>query len=128
MKVRGSRELKDAWAEFQEGGDASGIHVGTWDAMSVIREATSGTIPEDRKAPAAGKDEELGRFLDWLLYVKKEKPLAYELLRREGSIDVGPRQYWATEQQGKRAIAWESTYTYPGTDSEIWDVIRVDEE
>ena len=127
MKMKSSKELKEAWAEFRASDEAPGIHVGTLEAMEVIREATSGTPAESRKAAATGKDEELGRFLDWLLHVKKEKALAYELLRREGSIDVGPRQYWATEQQGKRAIAWESVYTYPGSDSEIWDVIKVDE-
>lgn len=127
MKASGSRELKKAWGEFQEGSGASGIHVGTLEAMQVLREATSGTQPDRRQASATDEEEELGRFLDWLLHVKKERALAYELLRREGSIDVGPRQYWATEQRGRRAIAWESRYTYPGTDSEIWDVIMVDE-
>lgn len=124
--------LKEAWAEFQEnvqqdGAHASGVHVGTLEAMEFLREAADGTPQARRKDSLTPDQEEQGRFFDWLLHVKQDKPLAYEFLRREGTITVGPRQYWISDQGGRRAIAWESRYTYPGTDSEIWDIILVDD-
>jgi hypothetical protein len=61
------------------------------------------------------------------LHSKKDRVLAYEFLRQVGTLTVGPRAYWASDQGGRRAIAWESRYTYPGSDSEIWDILYVDE-
>lgn len=96
--------------------------------MQLLREAAGGGSQQARgQEPLSPEEEEQGRFLDWLLYTKQDKALAYELLRRTGSLTVGPRQYWTTKQGERRAIAWESRYTYPGSDSEIWDVILVDQ-
>lgn len=119
-------DLKEAWTEFQKTAQKGGTHVGTLEAMQVLRDGLSGTrktAPHKERTP---EQEEQARFFDWLLHVKGDKTLAYELLQRAGTLTVGPRQYWVTTQGAKRAIAWESSYTYPGTDSEIWDVIIVD--
>ncbi len=122
------KALEEAWAEFQETVEADGLHVGMLEAIQLLRGTTNSTPWARRQRPATPEQEEQARFFDWLLYVKQDKPLAYELLRQVGTLTVGPRQYWATEQGGRRAIAWESSHTYPGTDSEIWDVILVDEK
>jgi hypothetical protein len=119
-------DLKEAWVEFQKTAQEGGTHVGTLEAMQVLRERISGarkTSPQKERTP---EQEEQARFFDWLLHVKGDRALAYELLQRTGTLTVGPRQYWVTKQGARRAIAWESSYTYPGTDSEIWDVITVD--
>ena len=124
------RALEEAWAEYrnesESGEGQSGVHVGMLEAMQLIREAAgeeSGARSPEQLSP---EKEEQGRFLDWLLHTKRDKVLAYELLRQTGSLTVGPRQYWATTQGQRRAIGWESRYTYPDSDSEIWDVILVD--
>jgi hypothetical protein len=119
--------LEEAWAEFQDTTQESGAHVGLLEAKQILEEATSGAHPQQRQAQPTPAQEEQGRFLDWLLYVKKDKALAYELLQKAGTIAVGPRAYWISDQGKRRAIAWESRYTYPGSDSEIWDLIFVDE-
>ena len=118
--------LEEAWAEFQETASEAGIHVGTLEAMQMLREATAEASPAGAQKLRTPEQEEQARFFDWLLHDREEKVLAYELLQRLGSISVGTRQYWTTMQGGRRAIAWESRFTYPGTDSEIWDVILVD--
>jgi hypothetical protein len=118
--------LEGAWAEYQEAAHRSGGHVGTLEAMQLLREATSETSQTNLQKEHTSEQEEQALFFDWLLHIKGEKALAYELLRRTGTLTVGPRQYWVTRQGDRRAIAWESSYTYPGTDSEIWDVITVD--
>ena len=115
--------LEEAWAEFQAAADETDVHVGTLEAMQMLRR---GNQVGRQQAPLTPEQEEQGRFLDWLLYVKQERSLAYQYLRKVGTVTVGPRQYWATDQSGRRAIAWESRYSYPGSDSEIWDVIYVD--
>jgi hypothetical protein len=114
--------LEEAWAEF-EAADETEIHVGMLEAMQMLQRGSGGGR---RQEPLTPEQEAQGRFLDWLLYVKKERGLAYQYLRKVGQITVGPRQYWATDQRGRRAIAWESRYSYPDSDSEIWDVIMVD--
>jgi hypothetical protein len=118
--------LEEAWAEFQETAGEGGTHVGTLEAMQLLRETARGMPRARSRKQGTPEEEEQVRFFDWLLHVKQEKTLAYELLRRLGTITVGTRQYWTTKQGERRAIAWESVYTYPGTDSEIWDVILVD--
>jgi hypothetical protein len=122
-----TKALEEAWAEYRKA-DPGGAHVGTLEAMQLLREAAGGGSQARGQEPLSPEEEEQGRFLDWLLYTKQDKVLAYELLRRTGSLTVGPRQYWVTKQGERRAIAWESRYTYPGSDSEIWDVILVDQE
>jgi hypothetical protein len=114
--------LEEAWAEFQAE-DEVDIHVGTLEAMQMLRH---GSQAGRQQEPLTPEQVEQGRFLDWLLYAKKERSLAYQYLRKVGTVTVGPRQYWATDQSGRRAIAWESRYSYPDSDSEIWDVIFVD--
>ena len=118
--------LEEAWAEFQQTPDPGAAHVGTLEAMEIIREAQGQVKNLRRQGPLTAEQEQQGRFLNWLLHVKREKALAYELLQQTGTLTVGPREYWASKQGAKRAIAWESRYTYPGSDSEIWDVILVD--
>lgn len=118
--------LEEAWAEFQETASEAGIHVGTLEAMQMLRGAAAGPSPAGARKPPTPEQEEQARFFDWLLHDRGEKVLAYELLQRLGSITVATRQYWTTMQGERRAIAWESRLTYPGTDSEIWDVILVD--
>jgi len=121
------KALEEAWAEYQNGPHQNGVHVGMLEAMQLLREATGGkpqTRSQERISP---EKEEQGRFLDWLLHTKQDRALAYELLRQTGTLTVGPRQYWATTQGQRRAIAWESRYTYPDSDSEIWDLIPVDQ-
>jgi hypothetical protein len=119
--------LEEAWAEFQETAADGGVHVGMLEAQQILREVTrkSRGVSQPELTP---EQEAHGRFLDWLLHVKQDKGLAYELLQKVGTTTVGPRQYWTTTQGKRRAIAWESRYTYPGSDSEIWDVILVDED
>jgi hypothetical protein len=119
--------LEEAWAEFRETAQESGIHVSMLEAHQMLSGAEGETSQLRRQAPLTAEQEDQGRFLDWLLYVKKEKALAYELLQRVGTVTVGPRQYWASRQGERRAIAWESRYTYPDSDSEVWDLIFVDE-
>jgi hypothetical protein len=119
--------LDEAWAEFRETADEHGVHVGTLEAMQFLSEAASGASQRRHQPTRTPEQEERARFFDWLLHVKQDKGLAYALLRQVGTLTVGPRQYWATDQAGRRAIAWESIYTYPDSDSEIWDVIFVDE-
>ena len=114
--------LDEAWAEFQAA-DETDIHVGMMEAMQMLRSGNRGGRKDE---PLTPEQEVQGRFLDWLLYVKNERRLAYQFLRKVGTVTVGPRQYWATDQRGRRAIAWESRHTYPDSDSEIWDVIFVD--
>lgn len=125
-----NKALEEAWAEYRSGAGSgereNGVHVGMLEAMQLLREAAgeeSGAKSPERLSP---EKEDQGRFLNWLLYTKRDKVLAYELLRQTGSLTVGPRQYWATTQGQRRAIGWESRYTYPDSDSEIWDVIIVD--
>lgn len=118
--------LEEAWIEFRQTAADSGVHVGMLEAKQVIQEATSPKSQSQSQDASTPADRELGRFLDWLLYVRKDKTLAYELLKKEGTIAVGPREYWISNQGERRAIAWESRYTYPGTDSEIWNIIFVD--
>lgn len=118
--------LDEAWAEFRRGSQEGGIHVGMLEAMHLLetdvrREPLAGQV-----APQTAEQEEKARFFDWLLHVKKERKLAYEFLQQVGSLTVGLRQYWITQQGTRRAIAWESRATYPGSDSEVWDVIFVD--
>jgi hypothetical protein len=138
--VRGdvtTKALEEAWAEFREtaqeeeahggGSDRGGFHVGTLEAMELLREAAGKRSRGRRPAETTPQQQEQARFFDWLLHVKQDKVLAYEFLRRVGTLAVGPREYWASDQGGRRAIAWESRYTYPGSDSEIWDMIYVDE-
>jgi hypothetical protein len=115
--------LKELWAEFQAAQPETGIHVSTFEALEALRHAAPASTRRGQLAP---ERQVQGRFLDWLLYVKQEPVLAYEYLRRVGTVRVGPRQYWATSQGDRRAIAWESSHTYPGTDSEMWDLIYVD--
>lgn len=119
-------DLKEAWAEFQKTSQEGGTHVGTLEAMQVLQEGLAGVRKTALQKDLTPEQEEQARFFDWLLHVKGDKTLAYELLQHTGTLAVGPRQYWVTTQGAKRAIAWESSYTYPGTDSEIWDVIIVD--
>ncbi|MFC2045972.1 hypothetical protein ACFLTC_00430 [Chloroflexota bacterium] len=114
--------LEEAWAEFQTA-DETDIHVGMLEAMQMLRGGSQGGRQDE---PLTPEQEVQGRFLDWLLHVKQERGLAYEFLRKVGQVTVGPRQYWASDQRGRRAIAWESRYSYPDSDSEIWDVIMVD--
>jgi hypothetical protein len=135
MDDAAKKALEEAWAEYQKAGRVhqgephrSGIHIGTLEAMQLLRESPGGASQARGKEPLAPEQEEQGRFLDWLLYTKQDRVLAYELLRRTGTLTVGPRQYWATKQGQRRAIAWESRYTYPDSDSEIWDVLLVDQE
>lgn len=118
--------LDEAWAEFRKGSQEGGIHVGMQEAMQLLEALTSGGPYTGQTPPQTPEQEERARFFDWLLHVKEERRLAYEFLQRVGSLTVGPRQYWITQQGERRAIAWESRATYPGTDSEIWDVILVD--
>lgn len=118
--------LEEAWAEFQETAEGSGFHVGSLEAKQLLEEITGKREPTSRRAPLTPEQQEQGRFLDWLLYVKKDKALAYEFLQRAGTLTVGPRQYWISDQGQRRAIAWESRHSYPGTDSEVWDLIFVD--
>jgi hypothetical protein len=125
-KARQLMTLEEAWTEFRETGQGGGIHIGMLEAMQALPKVASESQRGRRQVPLTPEQEEQGRFLDWLLHVKRNKSLAYELLKKVGTITVGPRQYWASHQGGRRAIAWESSYTYPGTDSEIWDVIIVD--
>lgn len=115
--------LEEAWAEFKTVTDGTDIHVGMIEAMQMLR---GGGQAGRRRSELPPEKEEQGRFLDWLLYVKKDRGLAYQYLRQVGTVTVGPRDYWATDQGGRRAIAWESSYSYPGSDSEIWDLIYVD--
>ena len=122
------KALEEAWAEYQSGSNPAGVHVGTLEAMQLLREAAGGESQARSQGKLSPEEEEQGRFLDWLLHTKQDRVLAYELLRRTGTLTVGPRKYWATKQGTRRAIAWESCYTYPGSDSEIWDVIFVDQE
>lgn len=119
--------LEEAWIEFRQTAADNGIHVGMLEAKQMIQKATSPTPQKRRQDRSTPADKELGRFLDWLLHVKKDKALAYELLKKEGTIAAGPREYWISNQGERRAIAWESLYTYPGTDSEIWNIIFVDQ-
>jgi hypothetical protein len=124
------KALAEAWAEYRSGSESgqrqSGVHVGMLEAMQLIREAAGEESGAKSPKQISSEKEEQGRFLDWLLHTKRDKVLAYELLRQMGSLTVGPRQYWATTQGQRRAIGWESRYTYPDSDSEIWDVIFVD--
>jgi hypothetical protein len=115
--------LEEAWAEFKAVRDGADVHVGMLEAMQIIRGGGQGGRQQRELTP---EKEEQGRFLDWLLHVKEDRKLAYQYLRQVGMVRVGPREYWSTDQGGRRAIAWESSYSYPGTDSEIWDVIYVD--
>jgi hypothetical protein len=118
--------LDEAWAEFRKDSPERGVHIGMLEAMQLLEtRASRGPSAEQVVSPTA-EQEEQGRFFDWLLYVKKERTLAYEFLQQVGSLRVGPRQYWISQQGTRRAIAWESRATYPGSDSEIWDVILVD--
>ncbi len=119
--------LDEAWAEFQQTTHGHGVHVSLFEARQLLAQAEDGTWRPGRRGPLTPEQEEQARFFDWLLYTRQDKVLAYEFLRVVGTLTVGPRQYWATEQRGRRAIAWESSFTYPGTDSEVWDVILVDE-
>jgi hypothetical protein len=119
--------LQEAWAEYRETAQQSGVHVGTLEAMELLREATGKRPGGRRQAAVTPQQQEQAQFFDWLLHVKQDRALAYEFLRRVGTLTVGPRDYWATDQGGRRAIAWESRYTYPGSDSEIWDILYVDE-
>lgn len=118
--------LDEAWAEFRQSGRQDGIHVGTLEAMQLLREAAGQASSGRQQAPRSAEQEEQARFFDWLLHTKQERALAYEFLQQVGTLTVGPRQYWATKQGTRRAIAWESRFTYPDSDSEIWDVILVD--
>ena len=118
--------LEEAWTEFRDAAQESGIHVSMLEAKQMLNGADGGTSRLRRQTPLTAEQEEQGRFLDWLLYTKGEKALAYELLQRVGTVTVGPRQYWASHQGKRRVIAWESRYTYPGSDSEVWDLILVD--
>jgi hypothetical protein len=118
--------LEEAWVEFRETAEGSGLHVSTLEAKQLLQDITGKRGRTRHHAPLTAEQQEQGRFLDWLLYVKKDKTLAYEFLQRAGTVTVGPRQYWISDQGKRRAIAWESHYTYPGTDSEVWDVIFVD--
>jgi hypothetical protein len=118
--------LEEAWDEFEETAQESGIHVSMLEAKQIANNADGEASPLRRQTPLTAKQEEQGRFLDWLLYVKGEKALAYELLQRVGMVSVGPRQYWASHQGKRQVIAWESRYTYPDSDSEVWDLIFVD--
>jgi hypothetical protein len=119
--------LQEAWAEYRETAQQSGVHVGTLEAMELLREATGKRPGGRRQAAVTPQQQEQAQFFDWLLHVKQDRALAYEFLRRVGTLTVGPRDYWATDQGERRAIAWESRYTYPGSDSEIWDILYVDE-
>ncbi len=121
------KSLEEAWAEYRETAQQSGVHVGTWEAMELLREATGKRPGGRRQTAVTPQQQEQAQFFDWLLHVKQDRALAYEFLRRVGTLTVGPRDYWATDQGGRRAIAWESRYTYPGSDSEIWDILYVDE-
>jgi hypothetical protein len=120
------KALEQAWVEYQRADNGPGVHVGTMEAMQLLREAASGTPEARSRVPLSPEQEEQARFFDWLLHIKRDKALAYELLQRLGTLTVGPRQYWISDQGGRRAIAWESRFEYPGTDSEIWDLIFVD--
>jgi hypothetical protein len=124
VKIR--MTLEEAWVEFRETQPEGGIHVGSLEAMLLLRGDSGSPAESHHQTPSKPEQEEQGRFLDWLLHVKGNKVLAYKLLHKAGTITVGPRQYWASKQGERRAIAWESRYTYPGTDSEIWDLIFVD--
>ena len=115
--------LKELWAEFQAAAPEAGIHISTFEALQTLRHGAPGG---SRRGQLTPEQEVQGCFLDWLLHVKQERALAYKYLRRVGTVYVGPRQYWATSQGGRPAIAWESSHTYPGTDSEMWDLIYVD--
>lgn len=115
--------LEEAWAEFKSATEGTDIHVGMLEAMQILRR---GEQAERRHAELTPEKKEQGLFLDWLLHAKQDRSLAYQYLRQVGTVTVGPRDYWATDQGGRRAIAWESSYSYPGSDSEIWDVIYVD--
>ena len=121
------KALEEAWAEYQSRPQQNGVHVGTLEAMQLLREVTGGKLQSRNQERVSPDKEEQGRFLDWLLHTKQDRALAYELLRQTGTLTVGPRQYWATTQGQRRAIAWESRYTYPDSDSEIWDLILVDQ-
>ncbi len=126
------RALEEAWAEYREtveegGGHGGGFHVGTLEAMELLREAAGKRSGGRRQEPTTPEQQEQARFFDWLLHVKQDRALAHEFLRRVGTLVVGPREYWASDQGGRRAIAWESRYTYPDSDSEIWDILYVDE-
>ena len=121
------KALEKAWAEFRETVEEGGFHVGTLEAMELLREATGKGSGGRRQKPTTPEQQEQARFFDWLLHSKKDRVLAYEFLRQVGTLTVGPREYWASDQGGRRAIAWESRYTYPGSDSEIWDILYVDE-
>jgi hypothetical protein len=118
--------LDEAWAEFRRDSQEGGIHVGMLEAMQLLETVASGGAAMGPLDPQTAEQEEQARFFDWLLHVKKDKRLAYEFLQQVGSLTVGPRQYWITRQGSRRAIAWESRATYPGSDSEIWDVIFID--
>ena len=117
--------LDEAWVEFQDSQNG-GIHIGLLEARQLLETVVNRGPSSGQAASQTAEQEEQARFLDWLLHVKKERALAYEFLQKVGSLSVGPRQYWITQQGTRRAIAWESRATYPGTDSEIWDVIFVD--
>ena len=121
------KALEEAWAEYRETAQQSGVHVGTLEAMELLREAAGKRSGERRQATVTPQQQEQAQFFDWLLHIKQDRAMAYEFLRRVGTLTVGPRDYWATDQGGRRAIAWESRYTYPGSDSEIWDILYVDE-
>jgi hypothetical protein len=121
------RALEEAWAEYQSRTEQNGVHVGALEAMQLLREAAGGKLQPRNQERLSPQKEEQGRFLDWLLHTRQDKALAYELLRQTGTLTVGSRQYWATTQGQRRAIAWESRYTYPDSDSEIWDLILVDQ-
>ncbi len=117
--------LEEAWAEFRQQDGEGGTHLSLLEAKELLNELTGRRPSTQTRRPPKGA--EYGPFLDWLLHVKQDKALAHRLLRKVGTVTVGPREYWATDQNGKPAIAWESSYTYPGTDSEMWDVILVEE-
>ena len=118
--------LEEAWDEFRDTAHESGTHVSMLEAKQIVSSADGELSRLHRQTPLMAEQEEQGRFLDWLLYVKDEKALAYKLLQRVGTLTVGPRQYWASHQGKRRVIAWESRYTYPDSDSEVWDLIFVD--
>jgi hypothetical protein len=118
--------LDEAWAEFREKSQEHGIHVGMLEAKQLLEAAASQGSSMAQASAQTAEQKEQARFFDWLLYVKKDRMLAYEFLSQVGSLTVGPRQYWITKQGTRRAIAWESRATYPGTDSEVWDVIFID--
>ena len=118
--------LDEAWAEFRSDVQEHGIHLGMLEAMELLKGDSSQRSSVEGGRAGTAEQAEQGHFFDWLLHVRKDKRLAYEFLEQVGSLTVGPRHYWITQQGTRRAIAWESRATYPGTDSEIWDVILVE--